>query len=277
LKQRSELESIGNRAYLFSLTENLPRRLSISDYLRIVKEKSQLRQLMLLYQEAVNRITDGSTAAEDIAAIVQQAVLEVQSEDHSSGVLSAMEILPSAMQAVLDPQKNAANILPTPIGALNDMLCGGIRRGEMTTFGALANRGKSPFARQMGAVTAKRGIATLIVTPEMTKEQCLTLIVAAECGVDTMRLRKTEYLNAVDRQRLTNSAREVGTWPLYVEDSTSLHISKLLAKAKLAVIRHGVQLVIVDYLQRIYGPGQKRNEVIGNIAQKLADFAKAEN
>jgi replicative DNA helicase len=277
LERREELKTIGNRAYLFSLTENLPRRLSISDYIRIVKEKSQLRQLMGIYQTALAYLQDQDRPSAEIVADVQQGAMEIQAEDRVSSVKSAMEIMPSALESVLNPKINEAAILSTPLAGINDLTCGGIRRKEMWIFGARPSRGKTSFARQMAAHSAKRGVPTLVFTIEMPQEHWMMLTLAAECGIDTMRMRKTEYLNFVDRERLRNAAKDAETWPLYFEESGSIDIRSLLAKAKLAKMKHRIELIIVDYLQRVRGPEKERREVVGNVALHLAEFSKAED
>jgi replicative DNA helicase len=102
LDRQKELESIGNRAYIFSLTENLPRRLSIEDYVRIVKDKSILRQMMGICSTAQARCADQSEDALEVLNATETALLEVSERGITQGFSSIPEIVkaPSARSTI---------------------------------------------------------------------------------------------------------------------------------------------------------------------------------
>ena len=114
----------------------------------------------------------------------------------------------------------------------------------------------------------------MFFTIEMSIEQWQGLDMANEAGVPAWNMFEPGLMNFSTRDRICRAAEEVRQWPMYFDDSGSIHINQLIARARLSVLKHGVRLVVVDYAQRVKGNGKEMRHQIGNVAEMLAEFAK---
>lgn len=271
LQHRNCLESIGGRVYLMSLAENLPRNLAIENYADILREKSQMRSLLRVAEMAGSLAMDVSETAESVRRHILADIADMQSDDGLS-LHSADDVMDEVF-AALDPNQPAP--ISTGIHGLDQQTSGGIRRGELWIAGGLPGRGKSSLARQFGYHSAKRGIASLIHTIEMPRWQWLMLDTAQEAKVEAWKLRTPAFVSDVTRQYMHEAAVEVRQMPLYFEESPDL--DKLIAKTRVAAVRKGVQLVVVDYAQRVRTSDVDPRHRLARVALSLADLAKDEN
>ena len=101
--------------------------------------------------------------------------------------------------------------------------------------------------------------------------------VIRDTHVTTGRMRNPDFLNVVERQKLRDAVENIRNRPLFIDDSSPLHIRELLARARQFIRKEKVQLVVVDYLQTIDAPGREKMERVSNASAALRDLAKSEN
>lgn len=270
LEERKELSAVGGQPYLAFLTEGIPHNPDVKGYQRRLRAMAKRRALHVALTDALAHVEDSERVSvtierlnEDLAAI----------EDTGTDLIDAT----AAALRVADAIRPEANVLTysTGIRALDIRTGGGLRAGRLWVDGALPARGKSSLGRQIAARCAQAGTPTLVFSIEMTVEEWFGIDAANAAGLEAWKIQQPQYINAETRDHLHNTLAELGKWPIWFDDSGEQTIARMLSRARLAVLRHGVKVIVVDYLQRVEGGGKDDLRTrIGRVAKKLAEFAK---
>jgi replicative DNA helicase len=168
LRRRRELEAVGDAGYIAGLVDGVLDRPSIEHYVKIVKEKSQLRGLIFAANAAIAQAMDGEKPT-DIAAGLLETILDVEAQAQKSHAIAPHGFMSEVLRE-LELQAQAGGLvgLPTGVDAL-DMLTGGLRKGELIVVGALPGAGKTALACQIVAANAKAGDAVGVFSLEMSR------------------------------------------------------------------------------------------------------------
>jgi replicative DNA helicase len=277
LARRKEVESVGGVAYLASLTEGLPRRISIREYVGIVQEKSKLRRVIALSDTLLRAAADQSTPADDLIAAADRDLLAITAEqanlDDTLAGQSHREM--EELQAQRKGTSRAA--LSTGLAQL-DMLCGGVQVGRLTMLGGRPRMGKSALAIQIARRCGAREIPTHIFAPEMTAGEILRRIWAAESGVAAELLQEPWRMNVAQMDAVVAAHFHVTKWPLVIDESSNLTPEQLMARTRIVKRRIGTQLLVLDYLQKMTFPGDRkyRHAEIDETLRRLTDTLKVE-
>ncbi len=251
LSRLKEIESIGGVAYLASLTEGLPRRPVIEEYIRIVKDKSMLRKLMLICSNAIAQAANQGEAALDVLGAAESRLMEVSEKGLSSGFQSLDEIVQHSFGTIDNLYKNSREItgLATEFGDF-DSMTSGLQKGELIIIAARPSMGKTALAINIAENVAVKGKAIVAVfSLEMSKESLLRRMLASQAGVDQRRLQ-TGFLPDEDKTKLRDALNQLVETRLFIDDTAALSLAEMRAKARrLKHIRGGLDLIVVDYLQ----------------------------
>ncbi len=188
LSRLKEIESIGGVAYLASLTEGLPRRPVIEEYIRIVKDKSMLRKLMLICSNAIAQAANQGEAALDVLGAAESRLMEVSEKGLSSGFQSLDEIVQHSFGTIDNLYKNSREItgLATEFGDF-DSMTSGLQKGELIIIAARPSMGKTALAINIAENVAVKGKAIVAVfSLEMSKESLLRRMLASQAGVESI-------------------------------------------------------------------------------------------
>ena len=251
LSRLKEIESIGGVAYLASLTEGLPRRPVIDEYIRIVKDKSMLRKLMLICSNAIAQAANQGEAALDVLGAAESRLMEVSEKSLSSGFQSLDEIVQHSFGTIDNLYKNSREVtgLATEFGDF-DSMTSGLQKGELIIIAARPSMGKTALAINIAENVAVKGKAIVAVfSLEMSKESLLRRMLASQAGVDQRRLQ-TGFLPDEDKTKLREALNQLVETRLFIDDTAALSLAEMRAKARrLKHIRGGLDLIVVDYLQ----------------------------
>lgn len=281
LTKHDQLESCDGVAYIASLTEALPRLSSIDDYVRIVKDKSLLRQLIHTADNIVSQCIEGSEEVDDVLAEAETAILKVGDAQLRSGLSTPRQIVEGfsgGMSAFLDPSKRIQG-LSTPFVKFDEMTTG-LHEGELIVIAARPSMGKTALALNMAQHVAadlpdKPGKPVAIFSLEMSKESLLTRLLCATAKVDSHRFRGG-YLNQDERRQLNRALTQLVTCNLFIDDSADANLMDISAKCRRLQSEHGLGLVIVDYLQLMASKGRhdNRTQEISALSRGLKLLAK---
>ncbi len=277
LARRKEVESVGGVAYIASLTEGLPRRLSIAEYVGIVREKSQLRRTIVLCSAIANRALDQSETADALIAEADRELLDITAEQ--SLIEDSIEAQSLREFEVIKSQRKRESYpaYSTGIEAF-DMLTGGIRIGQLTVLGGRPGVGKSALAEQIAQRCCQRGIPTHVFAVEMTSGEMLRRLWASEADVPFWKLQDPTHLSDSEMERLTEAMLRVSQWPLQIDESDVLTPDQLLARARVVKRQKNTGLIVVDYLQKLEYGGQRRDRsgLIDDFLRRFAALLKGE-
>lgn len=252
LARYKEIEAVGGVAYLASLTEGLPRRPVIEEYVKIVKDKSLLRRLMGICSAAIARAADQSETALEVLGAAEAGLLEVSERSVSSGFQDLGEIVAGSFGSIDNLYKQGAHEvtgLATDFYEL-DRNTSGLQRGELTIIAARPSMGKTAFSInicQNAAVNHKAVVA--VFSLEMGKEALLRRMLSAQAWVDQRKLQ-TGFLAREDHDKLTNALNALVESHLFIDDTAGISLAEMRAKARRLRQQNGkLDLIMIDYLQ----------------------------
>jgi replicative DNA helicase len=288
LSQNKEVESIGGVAYLASLTENLPRRISIEEYVGIVKNKSLLRQLILVCSEAITQAADQADDALDVLNAAESKLLEVTEHGIQRGFASIPEIVRSSFgsidQLFAEGHREVTG-LETHFTEF-DRMTSGLQKSELIIIAARPSMGKTAWAINIAQNAAIRsGAVVAVFSLEMSKESLLRRMLASEALVDQQKIQKG-YTSREDQDRLTAALERLTEAHIYIDDTPAISLTEMRAKARRlrGSGQRRLDLIVIDYLQLMSGspsgggPGQKRYEnrtqEVSAVSRGLKSLAK---
>jgi replicative DNA helicase len=287
LARRKEIESVGGVAWLASLTEGLPRRLSIEEYVRIVKDKSLLRQLINICSTAITRATDQSEGAIDVLNDAESSLLEVTEKGITRGFASVHEIVAGSFGTIDNLYKQGREVtgLATHFDEF-DRMTSGLQKSELVIIAARPSMGKTALAINIAQNAAIRGGKVVAVfSLEMSKESLLRRMLASEALVDSQKIQKG-FLLREDRDKLTRALERLVEARMFIDDTPGISLTEMRAKARrLRQSAGGLDLVVIDYLQLMsaatMGPGarriENRTQEVSAISRGLKALAKELN
>jgi replicative DNA helicase len=272
-----ELDAIGGPAYLFQLTEDVPRNLSLSSYVRLVKEKASMREMRELGETLLAVTDESGRTAEDLLDRTEARLLEIRAGRDTTMSKPAGEDVGPLLKHMWEEKKRTNDLLGLPSGVSGlDSMTRGYQPGEITIIGAKSGVGKTSLLIQSAIANVSKGDPVLLFSLEMTRQQVLRRILCAVSGVPFPRVRDPRWANEQDMALLTKAAIQIEKWPLHIVDSAGITIEKIAATARLAIRRHGVKLVGVDYVQIVNAPGRDERLRVAAISRGLTRLAKEE-
>jgi replicative DNA helicase len=266
LASRKEVEAIGGVAYLASLTEGLPRRLSIEEYVRIVKDKSLLRQLINICSTAIARAADQGEEALEVLNAAESGLLEVTERGITRGFAGIAEIVRDSFGTIDNLYKEGREVTGLATHFIDfDRMTSGLQASELIIIAARPSMGKTAWAiniAQNAAVMGGKVVA--IFSLEMSKESLLRRMLASQALVDSQKIQKG-FLLREDQQKLTHALEQLAESKMFIDDTPGISLTEMRAKARrLRQMAGSLDLIVVDYLQlmtaSVAGPGAKRYE-----------------
>jgi replicative DNA helicase len=251
LESTKEIEAVGGRGYLWSLTEGLPRRINIEQYVKIVRDKSLLRGLMAAAQDAMVRAADQSEDALDVLNAVEQRLMDLSERGTAQGFFDLPSIVANSFGSIdaLVQQGREVRGLATHYGDL-DKMTSGLQAGELVILAARPSMGKTALAINIAENVAIEGKGVVAVfSLEMGKESLLRRMLSAQSEVSLREL--TGAHPGVEKfNKLIAGLTRLTDARIFIDDTPGISISEMRARARrLKQQCKGLDLIVVDYLQ----------------------------
>ena len=262
LDRRKELQAIGDRPYLFSLTEDLPHRLNVEEYVRIVKDKSLLRQVMSICQTSMARAADQSEDALDVLNATEQQLMEVSEKGIQRGFAGIPEIVANSFGSIdaLYEQGREVTGLSTHYIEF-DRMTSGLQDSELVIIAARPSMGKTAWAINIAQNAAVRdGKVVAVFSLEMSKESLLRRMLASEAMVNSRKIQ-TGFLPREDKGKLLGALERLMESKLFIDDTPGITLAEMRAKARRLRQQGGaLDLIVIDYLQLMSGGWRHQQE-----------------
>jgi replicative DNA helicase len=256
-------------AYLGALAQNTPGAINAHRYADLVRERALERRLLAALSDAGDLVRNSVLPAREKLDQVQAKVMAV-TEATSREPIHVGEAWASYSEALAQRGTKDIKGVQTHFADL-DRRIGTLRRGELTVIAGRPAMGKSALAFQLAERAAWGGHPTLVLSMEMTREQVLDRLVSGVTRIPVEKLISGERATDPD----VGAARgTISRWPLYLDDSPALTLLEVRAKARAVKRRHGLELLVIDYLQLMAGAGETRNAVVEEISRGLKALAK---
>ena len=279
LAQRDRLETVGGLPYLGQLVANTPTSVNVEHYAGIVADTAAKRRLI----DAGNRIANlGFEDAYDADETMRQAVdvlFSAQPTNTERGFIPLSSVLDVYLQGDIG-EVSLTDEPPLQSGYSDlDGLLGGLQRSDMLIVGARPGLGKSSLALNICVNAAKTGQVCGIYSLEMSREQVAMRILVAESGIDSHRLR-LGLLSEQEENIIADAVGALSGLPIYIDDTPFQTTMDMRSKAQRLKLEHGLDFLVVDYLQLIQGMGSRRGfgenrvQEISEISRSLKGMAR---
>ncbi len=282
LKKRKELDSVGGMPYLFSLSENLPRRLSIENYVRIVRDKSLMRQLMAVCDMGLGEASDQSLDAIEVLNTVESRLMEISEHAITGGFSGISDIVRESFGSIekLYEQGREVTGLATRYTDF-DRMTSGLQHSELIIIAARPSMGKTAWAINIAQNAAVHdGKVVAVFSLEMSKESLLRRMLASEAMVNSRKIQ-TGFLPREDKGKLQDALERLMESKLFVDDTPGITLAEMRAKARRLKQQEGrLDLIVIDYLQLMSGGGnskrgfENRTQEVSAVSRGLKALAK---
>ena len=280
LQRRHALEAVGGTAYLSALAGAVPTAANVQYYALIVRDKAILRSLINTATRIVAGSFEGPPDVEEFLDSAEQQIFEIGRQGQREGFVPLKEVLKEAFDRIehLFDDKKGVTGLSSGFTDL-DMICSGLQPSDLIIVAARPSMGKTTLALNMAHhVTVKQRKPAAFFSLEMSREQLAQRMLCAEAKIDAHNLRRG-FLSQEEWQKLTRAVGPLGEAPLYVDDSASLSVMEVRAKARRLKAERGLEAVFVDYLQlmRGFSRAENRQQELSEISRSLKALAKELN
>lgn len=276
LKSGGQLEAVGGAAYLTELTNFVPTAAHLEQYAQIVAEKSIRRRLITASQDIATIGFDENKSLQELIEEAETRLFEVSQRHVRQDITSLESILGESFDRLDDLHRNKGGIRGIPTGLRDlDKLLAGLQRSDLIVIAARPSMGKTALMLNMSldiATKAKQG-SVLYFSLEMSKEQLVDRLLAAEAKVDAWKLRTGEGLTDDDFERLSSAMGELAEAPIFIDDTSGITVSDLRTKARRLHHQHPLAAIMVDYLQLM--SGGSRFASAANRVQEISEISRS--
>jgi replicative DNA helicase len=282
LRKKKELDSVGGLPYLASLSEGLPRKLSIESYVRIVRDKSLMRQLLTVCDMGMIEASDQGREALDVLNQVSSRLTEISEHAVTGGFSDITAIVKESFGSIDALYEQGREVTGLATHYLEfDRMTSGLQESELTIIAARPSMGKTAWAINIAENAAVRGGKVVAVfSLEMSKASLLRRMLASQALVNSKAIQ-TGMLMRDDRSKLIAALERLMESKMFIDDTPGITLAEMRAKARRLKQQHGsLDLIVIDYLQLMTGSagGQKgfenRTQEVSAISRGLKALAK---
>jgi len=272
------LETIGGRVYLVELAESVATTANIESYARIVQEKYLLRRLIQTSNEIVRSSYDLDQPVDALLDMAESNIFDISEKRLRKGFTHIKDLMPATYEQIENLQTSDSSLSGLATGFTDlDTLTNGMHKGEFIVIAGRPSMGKTSLAMNIAEYVAagsqKRGVG--IFSIEMSEEQLAFRMLCGRAGIPQHKLRSRK-LSDQDWQNLSVKGGVLAEAPIFIDDSAALTSLEMRAKARRLKAQHGVDLIIVDYIQMMTATGriENRQQEMSVISRNLKALAK---
>jgi len=277
LSKKKLLQKVGGSAYLTTLADFIPTAAGATQYARIVKEKSILRSLIDSGTQIVSSVYKGGEEVSSLLDKAEKMIFEISDRRIEGGYVHIKDIIKGGIELIESLYHKKSHVTGIPSGFKDfDAKTAGLQKGDLIIAAGRPSMGKSAFVTSIAAhVGVDEKIPVAIFSLEMSKEQLMQRFLCSLAKVEVNRVR-TGFLAPSEWPILTSAAGKLSEAPIYIDDTPAMNVFELRAKARRLKAHHGIQLLLVDYLQLVRGMrrSESRQQEISDISQSLKALAK---
>lgn len=277
LTRSGELEECGGPAYIASLTDGVPRSSNITSYASIVREQSLLRQVIRTAQEMLTDAYDAEKPVKEIVTAADRAVIGLQKGSEPGRLLSLADTYQAFYDDIEERGQNPGRLLGVDTGfqSINEVTMGW-QSGDLIILAARPSIGKTAFTLNTAISAARLGKTVGVFSLEMRRRQLEYRMLSTMSGVALSRIQGGS-LGEPDYERIGPAMQEMCNLPIYIDDRGGQTAWDIRAACRRLRAEHGLDLIIIDYVQLIPGTlerrGGNRNDEVTDISRRLKALA----
>jgi len=277
LRRKELLEEIGGEAYVIGLINTVPTSVNAYNYGKIVEAASVRRRMISAASSIANLAYEQD---EDISVVIdraERALFSVSEERTTRDLVPVKEIARAYLDRIEELNARGDDVIGVPTNFTDlDKLLGGLNKSDLVIVAARPGMGKTALQLAIGQAAARRfGKHVAIFSLEMSAEQLIQRMIAAETRIDSQRLRRGE-LEEHEWPLFYEAVGRISETKLFIDDTPSITPMQLRTKARRLYAEHGIDLIMVDYLQLMQTERSQSNRVqeISEISRSLKGLAR---
>jgi len=280
LARAGELDEVGGPAYVASLADGVPRATNVEYYARIVKEKATLRNLIYAASKIVTNAYEADQESDLILDEAESAIFAVADDRLKSGFIAMRDLVKDSFPKIekLFEQKRLITGVPTGFVDLDEMTRG-LQGGDLVIVAARPSMGKTSLVLNIAQYVAALGDQVVgFFSLEMSKESLFLRLLTSEAQIDGHRLM-SGAIGGNDYHRISHALEKLNAMKLFIDDTANVGVLEMRAKSRRLQSEHGLNLLVVDYIQLMSGRGRFENRTLelASISRSLKGLAKELN
>ena len=281
LSSLGKLEAVGGLEYLAELPDKVPTTANVDKYIKIVEEKSLLRNLLKTANEIIKLGYDETQEVDVLMDQAEKKIFDAIQSRNQKGYFSIKDILVDTFTELEQLYNQKQHITGVPTGFADlDYKTAGFHNSDLILIAARPAMGKSAFALNIASHAATRAnIPVAIFSLEMSKEQMVNRILCSEAMVDSNKVR-TGKIDDEDWAKLAEASGTLSESKIFIDDTPGISIMEIRAKCRKLKLEQNIGMVVIDYLQLVQGTGKRgasREQEIAEISRSLKILAKEIN
>ena len=277
LGRSGDLDDVGGPAYIAALVDGVPRSTNVEHYARIVKEKSTLRNLIYSANKILATAYEAEQDTDLLLDQAERAIFDIAEDRIRSGFVPLRDLVQGSFDTIEKLQEHKGLVTGVATGFSDlDLLTSGLQPSDLVIVAGRPSMGKTSFVLNVATHIGTKMDRTIgIFSLEMSKEQLFLRMLTSQAEIDGQRFRGG-FLSENDYGRLSHALGTLAEARIFIDDSASLGVLEMRAKARRLMAEHGLDLLIVDYIQLMQGRGrfENRTQELGAISRALKGLAK---
>ena len=271
LRVMGKLDLAGGDYYLVQLTQKVSSSAHIEYHARIILQKHIQRSLIKISNEIIEEAYDETVDVFDLLDDAESKLYEVTQGNIKRSSETAQNLVIQAKKKIQEiSNKEGLSGVPTGFDKL-DKLTSGWQPSDLIIVAARPGMGKTALTLSMARnIAVGQGIPVAFFSPEMASVQLITRLISSETGLSSEKLR-TGKLEKHEWEQLNVKVKDLEKAPLFIDDTPSLSIFDLRAKARRLSSQHGIKMIVIDYLQLMTAGGSSKN---GNREQEISMISR---
>lgn len=285
LEEKGQLDAVGGRSYLASLSNSVATASNVVFYANIIQKKATLRRLISTAAEISEYGYHEDEDVDDMLDKAEQKLFKI-SQKYLKNVFTPIEsLLSDAFERIDELHKQSGKLRGLTTGYADlDNLLSGLQKSDLIILAARPSVGKTAFALELARYAAIKGKASVgIFSLEMSKEQLVDRMLCAQANVSLWKLRTGHLSDKEEDDDFSKIGQAMGVLSeaaIYIDDSASSNIMEIRTKARRLQIEKGLDFIIIDYLQLMEGRGKygdNRVQEVAEITRSLKGLARELN
>ncbi len=277
LKEKELLKDIGGSGYLADLTNQVATSSNIEHYADIVREKKSFRDLIRVSAEITEDVFDSGKDLKDLLPIVEKKIFDISQKSTPQNLLPIKDHLTGAYERMAKLADGGSKLrgVGTGFQALDNKLSG-LQRSDLIIIGGRPSSGKTSLALDIARNASLAGHTVGVFSLEMSREQVIDRVISAESQVPLWNILTGRIKGDSEFAMIQNALDNLSKTKLFIDDSPSLGVLEMQSMAQRLQMEHGLDLLIVDYLQLIRARTRSDNMVqqITEISRNLKALAR---
>jgi replicative DNA helicase len=279
LISKNSLDDIGGATYLNEITRDLATSANVDYYIKIVKEKSELRNLILTSMETIKESYESDEEVSEIIDRAESRIFEVADKKIRSGLMHIRNSVNSTIDFLEKVYHNKGHITGIPSGFTDlDNLTAGFQKSDLIIIAARPSVGKTALILNMSEnMGIYKKFKVAIFSLEMSKEQLCQRFICSYSKIDSHKAR-TGNFGENDFTKITQAAGELMHADIYIDDSSQINVLEMKAKCRRLKAKEGLDAIFVDYLQLLSSPSshkyENRQTEVAKISRSLKQLAR---